>query len=198
MFVEEALWLKGQLAHLDLRPGDRVLDVGSSTRYFRQITQPYIDAEVFKPLRDRGVVPVHLDAKQADGVDIVCDATGLAALDGEFAAVVCSNLLEHVTNPGQVAVGAYKLVAVNSYLFLTAPRRYRVHADPVDTCYRPHWRDLFALVSWLGAERIMGATVIIGDRSKYNRRELWRRALRPWQASCLVVRKPAADERGEF
>ena len=73
MFVDESLWIRQALERARLAAGMTVLDIGSSTRVFRTLTQPHIDGNVFEPLRQRGIVPIHLDARAAEGVDIVAD-----------------------------------------------------------------------------------------------------------------------------
>ena len=73
MFIEESLWIKAVLNNLELLTGSTVLDMGSSTAQFRQVDQPHIESNVFYPLRQRGCQIYHLDSKQGNGVDIVCD-----------------------------------------------------------------------------------------------------------------------------
>jgi hypothetical protein len=79
MSIRESEWLGRRLASL---PSDQLfplLNVGSSTEEYRTIMQPWIDQNIFAPIRSRGGKVYHLDMKQARGVDIV---GGL--LDSEF------------------------------------------------------------------------------------------------------------------
>jgi 2-polyprenyl-3-methyl-5-hydroxy-6-metoxy-1,4-benzoquinol methylase len=190
MFFEESLWIKEQLEGLDLKPGEKVLDVGSSTAYFRTIQQPHIEVNVFAPLRARGLRVYHLDAKTGEGIDIQCDVTALYTLSEKYRLVICTHLLEHVANPRRVARDVFGRVEFGGYLLLTTPRRYKYHEDPVDTMYRPHWKALLRLLVPAGAESVSGCTLSMKERSKYSRREIWRLLLRKWQVSCLLVRKP--------
>jgi hypothetical protein len=71
--VETAAWTRAALEAIDLPPGSRALDIGSSTLHYRTVEQPHIDEQVMAPLRARGVEIVYLDAKDAPGVDVVYD-----------------------------------------------------------------------------------------------------------------------------
>jgi len=149
MLIEEAKWLARQIA--DLEP-DRVfplLDVGSSTERFRSIEQPWIDQEIFASARRAGHPVSHLDAKPAQGVDIVVDLADPVAIEGllgrGYRSVFCSNLLEHVEDRERIAGALVRLVPEGGYLFVSCPYRYPYHPDPVDTMFRPTPAELAAL-----------------------------------------------------
>jgi SAM-dependent methyltransferase len=151
VFREEATWLEELLAALPLEAGARILDIGSSTEYFRRVEQPYIDYHVFRPLRRRGVQAVHVDVKEADGVDVVCDLTdpGLGSRLDELPRgdiVLCSNLLEHVTDRELVVGRLRALTAAGGLLVVTVPHVYPYHPDPIDTLFRPTDEELRSLV----------------------------------------------------
>src|SRR5262245_50258062 len=102
MLPEEATWLRRALdaaAPEDLSP---LIDLGSSTRHFREVLQPFIARDIFAPLAARGVRVIHCDAKPDDGVDIVGDVLDpgftarLRATDAH--AVLCANMFEHVVD----------------------------------------------------------------------------------------------------
>jgi methyl coenzyme M reductase gamma subunit len=50
-----------------------VLNLGSGSRRFREVSKPYIDTDIFDPLRRRGARVVHADLRQEDGVDVSGD-----------------------------------------------------------------------------------------------------------------------------
>lgn len=148
MFLEEALWVRSVLDEFGPAPGQTVLDLGSSTEEFRRLRQPYIDFHIFRPLRRRGVSIVHVDARAADGVDVVLDLTAPGSLNGALPpahAVVATNLLEHVTDRKLAARRFAELTLPGGLLIVTAPHVYRFHADPIDTMYRPTHTELEAL-----------------------------------------------------
>lgn len=80
MRTEEAAWIGDRLRALDLehRTAARggsfvVLNLGSGSRRFREVSKPYIDAGIFDPLRRRGATVVHSDLKREDGIDVSGD-----------------------------------------------------------------------------------------------------------------------------
>src|SRR6185312_10439847 len=95
----ESQWLGQRMA---ATPDERIfplLNVGSSTLEFRTRTQPYIDRNIFAPLRERGGKVYHLDIKPDEGVDMVGDLVDPAFLDRvsrmEIRSAMISNLFEH-------------------------------------------------------------------------------------------------------
>jgi hypothetical protein len=214
MFREEAEFLQQLFARQPVAPGWKLLDVGSSTEYFRRVEQPYIDYLVFRPLRHRGAEIVHLDAKEADGVDVVCDLTAPesdALLNGVPRAniVLCSNLLEHVTDRELVVGRLRDLTEPGGLLVVTVPHVYPYHPDPIDTLFRPTDTELRELVGD-GFEPVDSSILAVENprRPEAPHRRLWdfvpyglfrlqdriRHPL-PEQAkvSVVAVRKPSAD-----
>jgi len=188
MFVDEAQWLEQVLANLKLSPASKVLDIGSSTLQFRTVIQPHIERHVFAPLRGRGVAVVHLDARAEPGVDIVADITTLQGVPNDFDTVICTSLLEHVEDRAETAKNICRVIKPGGTLILTVPRRYPLHADPIDTGYRPRPEQLSELVRW--SEIVERCTLTIRENGHYRGRRWYRRWFFPWQISCLVVRKP--------
>ena len=186
MFEAEARWLR--LA-LDAFPAERLsplLNLGSSSAEVRETVQPWMQSEIFIPLRDRGVEIVHVDKRQSPGVDIQVDLTDaadmrrLAALGSK--ALLCCNLLEHVLAPERLAQHCLELVPTGGLLFVTVPFSYPHHRDPIDTMYRPSPGELAQLFA--GA-RLLDAT-ILGAGVSY--RDAVRR--RPWLLLRHIARFP--------
>lgn len=157
MLIEEAKWLARQIAELEPDRVYPLLDVGSSTQRFRTEEQPWIDQEIFAPARRAGRPVSHLDAKPADGVDIVADLGDPRALEGlarrGYRSVFCSNLLEHVADRDAIARALVGLVPKGGYLFVSCPYRYPFHPDPIDTLFRPTPLELAALFGGTRLER---------------------------------------------
>ena len=139
MFHAEAIRLRRIL--LDLRGISPLLNLGSSTRRFREVIKPHIEAELFAPLREAGVKVVHSDLKEAEGVDFsgdILDPEVRRGLQGMgFKCVLLSNLLEHVRDREAVAAACEEIVGPGGYILATVPSSYPYHGDPIDTYYRP-------------------------------------------------------------
>lgn len=187
MFEAEARWLRRAL---DLFPAARLsplLNLGSSSATVRESVQPWMEIEIFRPLRDRGVEVVHVDMRQSPGVDIEVDLTDeddirrLATYRSK--ALLCCNLLEHVRAPERLARHCLELVPVGGLVFVTVPFSYPHHRDPIDTMYRPSLADLSRLFD--GARLIDG--LILGAGISY--RDTVRQ--RPWILLRHVARLPA-------
>jgi hypothetical protein len=146
MFEAEARWLRRAL---DAFPPERlspVLNLGSSSAVVRKAVQPWIEAEVFCPLRGRGVETFHVDMRELPGVDIRADLTVAADVRRLGAvgpkALLCCNLLEHVPEPGRLAQHCLDLLPSGGLVFVTVPFSYPYHRDPIDTMYRPSPEEL--------------------------------------------------------
>jgi hypothetical protein len=149
MFEAEARWLR---CALDAFPSERLsplLNLGSSSTQVRETIQPWIENQVFLPLRARNVEAVHVDMRELPGVDVRADLTDpddvrrLRTLRPR--ALLCCNLLEHVIEPERLAAHCLELVAEGGLLFVTVPFSYPYHRDPIDTMYRPNPVELAGL-----------------------------------------------------
>ena len=98
----DAEWLGRTLAELKPEELSPLLNLGASTKHFRQVEQPYIDKLVFRPLEARGVRVIHSDLKAAEGVDLVGDVFDNADFARLQAAkprsVICTHMFEHAVN----------------------------------------------------------------------------------------------------
>jgi SAM-dependent methyltransferase len=186
MFEAEARWLRRAL---DAFPPDRlspVLNLGSSSAVVRSTVQPWIDAELFHPLSRRGVATFHVDMRQLPGVDIRADLADEADIRRLCAlspnALLCCNLLEHVPEPGRLALHCLDLLRPGGLLFVTVPYSYPYHRDPIDTMYRPSPAELSELFA--GARLL--DSIILGAGVSY--RDAVRE--RPWILSRHFFRFP--------
>jgi hypothetical protein len=149
MLMTEAKWIGKVLDQLGTEKVSPLLNVGSATSAFRQKVQPWIDQEIFAPLRKRDVLVHHLDVQDGDGIDLRGDLTDdcfMAELCARgYRALLCSSLLEHVLAPAAICVKLERLVPVGGYLIVTVPYRFPYHPDPIDTMFRPELADLARL-----------------------------------------------------
>jgi hypothetical protein len=176
MFEAEACWLRRALEAFPPERLSPLLNLGSSSAVVREAIQPWIDVEVFCPLRNRGVETVHVDMRELPGVDVQADLTN--AIDVERLstlrpnALLCCNLLEHVLEPKQLARHCLDLLPVGGLVFVTVPFSYPYHRDPIDTMYRPSPSELSQL--FRGARMLDGTILGAGVSYRDAVRE------RPW------------------
>jgi len=161
MFEAEACWLRHALEAFPPERLSPLLNLGSSSAMVRKAIQPWIDAEVFCPLRDRGVETVHVDMRELPGVDVRADLTDAADVERLSAlqpnALLCSNLLEHVLEPKQLARHCLDLLPRGGLAFVTVPFSYPYHRDPIDTLYRPSLAELSEL---FGSARMLDGSIL--------------------------------------
>jgi hypothetical protein len=157
VFHAEAIRLRRIL--LELRDISPLLNLGSSTRDFREAIQPHIERELFAPLREAGVKVVHCDLKEDEGVDFAGDILEpevIGRLKGmQFKCILLSNLLEHVRDREAVAVACEEIVGPGGFIVATVPSSYPFHADPIDTYYRPSPTEL--------AKTFVNSELLIGE-----------------------------------
>jgi SAM-dependent methyltransferase len=103
--------------------------------------------------------------------------------------VLCTNLLEHVLDRAATLENTKRVVRPGGLLLLTVPLRYPLHADPIDTGYRPRARELERLLGW--GEVKAAEDVNVRAPLHYGGRRWWRRWVRPWQIACLLAVRPA-------
>lgn len=216
MLEVEACWLRDRLGERSGAELSPLLNLGSSELHFRTAVQPWIDREVFAPLRARGVTVVHSDLKAQPGVDIVADALGDEGLrrlrEVGARAILCCNMFEHVADRGALARRCAALVPVGGTLIVTVPASYPYHPDPIDTYYRPEpgdmARELFPELTCVRAETVVGPTyapellrrpwLLVRDLRRLpglrdspggtaGSRLRW--LLKPYRVSCVVLRR---------
>jgi hypothetical protein len=163
VFQSEAIRVRRIL--FELRGVSPLLNLGSSTRHFRETIQPHIERELFGPLLEAGVKIVHCDLKEDEGVDFAGDI-----LDPEvrrrlkemgFKCILLSNVLEHVRDREEVTAACEEIVGSGGFILATVPSSYPYHADPIDTGYRPSPAELasaFAMSEPLLAEEVQDLT----------------------------------------
>jgi SAM-dependent methyltransferase len=150
MRPEEADRLARWVRELRLAPGTVCLNIGSSTRHFREQEQPHIAERFLRPLESDGIRFVHCDMKHAEGVDEVGDILDpsfqerLKRYDADL--LVCSNLLEHLTEPERFARACGQLIKPGGYGLFTVPLSYPYHPDPIDTMLRLTPDELAAMI----------------------------------------------------
>jgi len=212
VFIRESEWLGQRIASLpsdDLFP---MLDVGSASDDYRTIQQPWIDQNIFAPIRKRGGKVYHLDMKEARGVDIVGDLQDREFLDRiaqmKVKSVMVSNTFVHVTNRQEVADLVLKIVPPGGYIIVSGPQSHPYCPDPVDTMFRPTIEEMHN--HFPGTEIVESAIIDCGNWRQWDARERGRSLARtvvllmlpfhrPWPqyffkhitAFAMILRKPS-------
>ena len=210
MFEAEACWLRRALEAFPPERLSPLLNLGSSSAVVREAIQPWIDAEVFCPLRTRGVATVHVDMRELPGVDVQADLTDVIDVERLSTlrpnALLCCNLLEHVLEPKQLARHCLDLLPVGGLVFVTVPFSYPYHRDPIDTMYRPSPSELSQL---FGGARMLDGMILgagvsyrdtVRERPWILLRHLWRfpvpfLSLERWKRSMTRLYWLAAEYR---
>lgn len=214
----EARWIGATLARLPLCDRGPLVNIGSSTREFREVKQPHIDHLVFAPLRAAGLAVIHTDLKMGDGIDVPGDLRDESVQSRLRAAsprvVLCSNVLEHVVHPHQVASIIESLLPRGGHAIITVPRSYPYHPDPIDTGFRPTPPELMSLFPSCSLvegvvveDRSFGHEIVRGGRAGLSKgtrtilgalrvgnevaraqRDKLRWLLRPFSTTCILIR----------
>jgi SAM-dependent methyltransferase len=146
MWKQEAVWIGNNIEALNFSEHNiSCLNIGSSTKFYRESLKPYIFKYVIQPIERRGVI-THLDAKPGVGVDIcgdLADPLFRSKVTGKkYELILCNNVLTHVPDPDHVYEIILKCLADDGFVILSAPNQYPYCADPFDSKYRPKRADI--------------------------------------------------------
>lgn len=165
MFRIEAEWVGKSLSEIDF--GDRCiecLNLGSSTREFRETEQSFIAELIFAPLAGRTNV-THCDMKDEDGVDLVGDLADPQFLEAlshkNFDLIICTSLLMHLERPDLVYTVIQECLRPGGTLVLTTPALYPYCGDPIDSKYRPSAEEVVASLPTLNLLKC--ETLVLND-----------------------------------
>lgn len=142
----EALKVARLVISLGLEDGSICLNIGSSTRYFREVTQPHISRNLVRPIEASGIQVIHCDIKDDVGVDLVGDVLDPGfqkdMADRRADVLLCCNILEHLKDPHGFADACGNLVRPGGFMVVSVPLSYPYHPDPIDTMLRPTPQEL--------------------------------------------------------
>jgi SAM-dependent methyltransferase len=170
---KEAKYIREVLSPLAGELLSPCLNIGSQTHEFT-LKKPHIDQEVFAPLRGKNVRIYNIDLQDGEGVDLAGDV-----LDPAFQAqlkamtpklVICSNVLEHLTDPLEFASVCATLVDPGGFLLISVPYSYPYHRDPIDNMLRmgpDRLKEIFPHLDRKAATIIADATFLQELRAKY-------------------------------
>lgn len=140
MLLTESYWYKKIIEDL-VTPNSLVIVIGSSTKTFREKTQPHINTNIYQPLAKKNCKIINVDLKDEEGVDLSGDITQpdfiaeLQKLKADL--IICSNLLEHILDRDIFIHSISAILKKDGLLVVSVPYSYPYHSDPIDTLYRP-------------------------------------------------------------
>lgn len=73
------------------------------------------------------------------GLDVLADAAWLPLADSSYPAVLCSEVLEHISQPLAVLRQIHRVLQPGGSLLITVPFLFRQHADPADYGRYTEW-----------------------------------------------------------
>ena len=145
MLYEESLWFK-KMIEQHVQSNWLVLNIGSSTKEFIEVDQPYIKQHLFDELAKKNCSVKNIDIKQAEGVDLVGDVTDKNFTDTlrqlNPSIIICSNLLEHLEDRKTFCDSLINIMSKDTMLIVSVPYSFPYHEDPIDTLYRPDLKEL--------------------------------------------------------
>lgn len=134
--VERDRWIADQACSIP--PGSLVLDIGAGScpyaKYFAHCTYKTSDFQQLTREQIRGRIGY-------GRIDYVCDATQIPVEDGSFDVVLCTEVLEHVSEPIKVIRECGRILRPGGKLILTAPLGSGIHQAPYHFYggYTPYW-----------------------------------------------------------
>jgi hypothetical protein len=177
VLYKESKYIYKLLNNLELTSNDTILNLGSSTAYFRTTIQPYINNEIFSKLENNNINIIHSDIKDEKGVELVGDIFDnnfqIEVINLKPKVIICSNLLEHVLKRENFIKELLKIIPVNSFLIVTVPYKFPYHPDPIDTMYRPSLSDLkkaFSKLCFIDGKIVLGGFLFNWMESKLSSR----------------------------
>lgn len=128
-FIEELPWERRpildfvQRSAASLRPGVRLLDIGSGDAPYRELFDhvEYVTHDWENSIHEG-----------AQGADLVSSADAIPVEDGEFGAALMTQVLEHVPEPSAVLSEVRRVLAPGGAFFMTAPLSWEIHEMPYD------------------------------------------------------------------
>jgi SAM-dependent methyltransferase len=90
-------------------------------------------------LADFGMRVTTVNILTDKGLDVLADAAQLPLRIGSFDAVLCSEVLEHVSDPRPVLAQIQRVLKPGGQVIITVPFMFRQHADPADHGRYTQW-----------------------------------------------------------
>ena len=132
-------WIRKQAKNVP--DGSVVLDVGAGSCPYRELFSHC----VYKTQDFSQLNPDQLRHGNYGQINYVCDASHIPVPDGTFDVVLCTEMLEHVPEPGRVITEFARILKSGGKLILTAPLGSGIHQEPYHYYggYTPYWYEKF-------------------------------------------------------
>ena len=151
MFHQESQWIIESLAPRT-HTIRTAIDVGAGNETYANRPQ---NQAVYKFLAQYIAIST-LDNDPRSGCNYLHDIAAVAdfsLLMRTFDLVLCTSVLEHVSDIQRAKRNLVSLVEPGGYLLVTVPNRYPPHRSPIDNGYRPTSRELESLFQELSVVR---------------------------------------------
>jgi len=106
----------------------KVIDVGAGRGKYSEMIKKY--AESYLATDNKSSKPQF--GKSDGNIDIVCDATKIPVSDNEFDTVVCTEVLEHVSNPFDLVRELSRILKKDGHLIISSGWIAPYHKEPKD------------------------------------------------------------------
>ena len=176
MRIEEANIIRQILDRITGYRDCTVVDVGSSVDSVLNRPGTFVAAnEIRRVAAKENVNWLRCDIKNGQGIDIVGDFYHESVVQQvrvrQPLAVLCANVLEHVSDVQGFADNLQRSIASGSFLVISVPKSYPFHNDPIDNLFRPDPDELGELFSscdlveqWTCSSGSFGNEVLNGTR----------------------------------
>ena len=152
MFHQESQWIIESLAPRT-HTIRTAIDVGAGNETYANRPQ---NQAVYKFLAQHIIAISTLDNDPRSRCNYLHDIAAVAdfsLLMRTFDLVLCTSVLEHVSDIQRAKRNLVSLVEPGGYLLVTVPNRYPPHRSPIDNGYRPTSRELESLFQELSVVR---------------------------------------------
>jgi hypothetical protein len=187
VFFAESQWVIDALRPIAERLTSAI-DVGAGSARYRSRGQ---NRSIYDFLRSLNVHLTTLDGNSASGCDVCADITDASTMPScvkTYDLVLCTSVLEHVTDVSAAAATLKRLPNRGGYLLVTVPRTYPRHGAPIDTGYRPSNHALEALFPDLA---VLQSEIICPRRDKWFHWLIFPPAVSTPRVSCVLLQNAA-------